>query len=204
LFSWLKALKGKIIAFAATLGGLGLLLISFLASSVLTFPIINDLLLADLAVQNPARMPLYAFLAAFGSVTGCVLLYFLARKGGEAVFHRKVGSRAEMIRHFVEKNGFGGMLFAALLLLPISFKFFVLAAGVFEVPLLSFTSAITLARLIRYFGIGFLIVRYGREAMPFISHHKLGIAVSLALFVVLSYLASRVIVRDVEKGQAGK
>jgi len=204
LFSWLKTVKGKIIAFAATLGGPGLLLISFLDSSVLTFPIINDLLLVDLAVQNPARMPLYAFLAAFGSVAGCVLLYFLARKGGEAFFHRKVGSRAEMIRHSVEKNGFGGMLVAALLPPPTPFKFFVLAAGVFEVPLLSFTSAITLARLIRYFGIGFLAVRYGREAMPFISHHKLGIAVSLALFVVLSYLASRVIVRDVEKGQAGK
>jgi membrane protein YqaA with SNARE-associated domain len=197
LFSWLKAWKGKVIVFATTLGVPGLLLISFLDSSVLTFPIINDLLLINLSVQNPARMPLYALLAAFGSITGCVLLYFIARKGGEAFFHRKVGSRAGMIRHTVEKNGFGGMLAAALLPPPTPFKFFVLAAGVFEVPLLSFTSAVTLARCIRYFGMGYLAVKYGQDAMPFISHHKLAIAASLILFVVLSYAASRIIVRDV-------
>src|SRR5262249_61915831 len=104
-------------------------------------------------------MPLYAFLAAFGSVTGCVLLYFLARKGGEAVFHRKVGSRAEMIRHSVEKNGFGGMLFAALLPPPTPFKFFVLAAGGFEISLFGFFFAINFGRPIRVFCIGFFLVR---------------------------------------------
>jgi len=48
------------------------------------------------------------------------------------------------------------------------FKFFVFAAGVFEVPLWSYTSAITLARLIRYFGIGYLAVslRQRRSAVP--------------------------------------
>jgi membrane protein YqaA with SNARE-associated domain len=182
--------------FASALGAPGLLLISFLDSSFLTFPIINDLLLVDLSVQHPARMPLYALLAAFGSVAGCVLLYFIARKGGEAVFHKKVGPRAEMIRHTVEKNGFGGMLVAALLPPPTPFKFFVLAAGVFEIPLLSFASAIALARCIRYFGMGYLAVRYGHDAMPFIAHHKLWIAIGLVLFVATSYAASRVILRD--------
>jgi uncharacterized membrane protein YdjX (TVP38/TMEM64 family) len=109
-----------------------------------------------------------------------------------------------LIRHAVEKNGFGGMLIAALLPPPTPFKFFVLAAGVFEIPLLSFTSAIALARCIRYFGMGYLAVKYGREALPFISHHKLGIAVSLVLFVALSYAASRIIVRDDGKEDAQK
>ena len=196
MLSWLKALRSKVVVFASALGAPGLLLISFLDSSFLTFPIINDLLLVDLSVQHPARMPLYALLAAFGSVAGCVLLYFIARKGGEAVFHKKVGPRAEMIRHTVEKNGFGGMLVAALLPPPTPFKFFVLAAGVFEIPLLSFASAIALARCIRYFGMGYLAVRYGHDAMPFIAHHKLWIAIGLVLFVATSYAASRVILRD--------
>lgn len=199
MFSWLKTLKGKIIAFASVLGAPGLLLISFLDSSVLTFPVINDLLLIDLSIQHPARMPLYAFLAAFGSVAGCVLLYFLARKGGEAFFHRKAGARARAIRAWVEKNGFGGMLIAALLPPPTPFKVFVFAAGVFEIPLLSFTSAIALARCIRYFGIGYLAVRYGKEAIPFIGHHRLGIIVGLILFVVASYGASRLILREAEQ-----
>ena len=199
MFSWLKTLKGKIIAFASVLGGPGLLLISFLDSSVLTFPVINDLLLIDLSIQHPARMPLYAFLAAFGSVVGCVVLYFIARKGGEAFFHRKAGARATTIRAWVERNGFGGMLMAALLPPPTPFKVFVFAAGVFEIPLLSFTSAIALARCIRYFGIGYLAVRYGKEAIPFIGHHRLGIIVGLILFVVASYGASRLILREAEQ-----
>jgi len=204
LFSWLKVWKVKIVAFATTLGGPGLLLISFLDSSVLTFPIINDLLLIDLSIQLPARMPLYAFLAALGSVAGCVVLYFIAKKGGEAFFHRKAGARATTIRTWVEKNGFGGMLIAALLPPPTPFKVFVFGAGVFEVPLLSFTTAIALARCIRYFGIGYLAVRYGKEAIPFIGHHRLGIVVALVLFVAASYGASRLILREAGLGSEQK
>ncbi len=199
MFSWLNTLKNKIIVFAAALGGPGLLLISFLDSSVLTFPVINDLLLIDLSIQQPQRMPLYAGLAAFGSVAGCVLLYFLAHKGGEAFFHRKAWAKATTIRRWIEKNGFGGMLIAALLPPPTPFKVFVFAAGVFEVPLLSFTAAIGLARCIRYFGIGYLAVRYGKEAIPFIGHHKIGIVAALALFVLASYAASRLILREAEE-----
>ena len=189
----LSAWKQKISGFALTLGAPGLFLISFLDSSVLTFPVINDLLLIELSIEHPARMPFYAFMAASGSVLGCVLLYFIARKGGEAFFHKKAGSRAMAIRHWVEENGFVGMLIAALLPPPTPFKFFVFAAGVFEIPLWSYTSAITLARLIRYFGIGYLAVRYGNDALPFLKNHKFEAAVVIVLFVLLSYLVSRVI-----------
>src|SRR5271165_1461134 len=58
----------------ASTGGLGLFLIAFLDSSVLSFPVINDLLLLDLSVHNPARMPFYAAMATLGSVAGCLLL----------------------------------------------------------------------------------------------------------------------------------
>ena len=191
----LNAWKQKIVAFAGTLGAPGLFLISFLDSSVLTFPVINDLLLVQLSIQRPTRMPLYALMAALGSVLGCVLLYFIARKGGEALFRKKAGARADVIRHWVERNGFGGMLIAALLPPPTPFKFFVLAAGVFEVPLASFTAAISLARLIRYFAVGYLSVKYGNDALPFLGRHKAGVVIFAAAFVAVSYLASRWILR---------
>jgi membrane protein YqaA with SNARE-associated domain len=188
--------KQKIVAFAGTLGAPGLFLISFLDSSVLTFPVINDLLLVELSIQHPARMPLYAFMAAVGSVLGCVLLYFIARKGGEAFFHKKAGERANAIRHWVERNGFGGMLVAALLPPPTPFKIFVFAVGVFEVPLASFTSAISLARLIRYFGVGYLALKYGNNALPLLAQHKVEVAIALVLFVAVSYGLSRWILRE--------
>ena len=192
--SWnLSGWKQKVIAFAGGLGAPGLFLISFLDSSVLSFPIINDLLLIELAMQRPGRMPLYALMAASGSVLGCVLLYFLARMGGEAYFHRKAGARAHAIRHWVERNGFGGMLIAALLPPPTPFKFFVFAAGVFEAPLFGFTAAITLARLFRYFGVGYLAVRYGHDAMPYLLQHKLEVTVLVIALVTVSYALSRLI-----------
>ena len=187
--------KQKIIAFAGGLGAPGLLLISFLDSSVLSFPIINDLLLIQLSMQRHERMPLYALMAAVGSVAGCVLLYFLARLGGEAYFHRKAGARAHAIRHWVERNGFGGMLIAALLPPPTPFKIFVFAAGVFEAPVFGFTAAITLARLFRYFGVGYLAVRYGANAMPYLMAHKLQVTVLAIGLVAGSYLLSRWILR---------
>jgi membrane protein YqaA with SNARE-associated domain len=187
--------KQKVVAFAGGLGAPGLFLISFLDSSVLTFPVINDLLLIQLSIQRPTRMPLYAFMASLGSVLGCVVLYFIARKGGEAVFHRKAGEHAHAIRHWVERNGFVGMLIAALLPPPTPFKFFVLAAGVFEVPLFSYTSAITIARLFRYFGVGYLAIRYGADALPYLIHHKLQVTAIVILVVLVSYALSRVLLR---------
>ncbi len=188
--------KQKIIAFAGGLGAPGLFLISFLDSSVLTFPVINDLLLIELCMQRPGRMPLYAAMAATGSTLGCVLLYFIARKGGEAFFHRKAGAHSGAIRHWLERNGFGGMLAAALLPPPTPFKFFVFAAGVFEMPLFSFASAIAVARIFRYFGVGYLAVRFGENALPYLSMHKLQVAAMAMVLVGVSYGLSQLILRS--------
>ena len=186
-------------AFAAALGAPGLFLISFLDSSILTFPVINDLLLVDLSMRHPARMPLYASMATLGSFLGCVLLFLLARKVEETAFHKKVGPRGEAIRHWVVRNGFGGILVAAMLPPPTPFKFFVLAAGVFEVPLVSFASAIALARAIRYFGVGYLAVRYGADALPYLIRHKLQVTVFVIAFVTVSYAVSRLVLKEREQ-----
>jgi membrane protein YqaA with SNARE-associated domain len=191
----LSGWKQKVVTFAAGLGAPGLFLISFLDSSVLTFPVINDLLLIELSLQRPARMPLYASMAALGSILGCVLLFFIAEKGGEALFHKHAGKRAVTIHNWVVDNGFGGMLVAALLPPPTPFKVFVVAAGVFEVPLISFTSAIALARLIRYFGIGYLAIRYGANALPYLAAHKWRVAAVAIGLVLASYVLSRLVFR---------
>jgi len=195
LLSKLNAWKQKIIIFAGSLGAPGLFLISFLDSSVLSFPIINDLLLINLCASNPTRMPLYAASAGVGSVFGCVLLYFIARKGGEAFFHKNAGVHGHAVRHWVEQNGFAGVLVAALLPPPTPFKIFVFAAGVFEVPIASFTLAVTIARIMRYFTIGYLAVRYGNDALPYLAQHKLQVAIAVILFVAICYALSRMILR---------
>ena len=200
----LSGWKQKIVAFAGGLGAPGLFLISFLDSSVLTFPVINDLLLIELSIQRPARMPLYALMAALGSILGCVLLFFIAEKGGEALFHKHAGHRAQAIHNWVVHNGFGGMLIAALLPPPTPFKVFVIAAGVFEVPLASFASAITLARAVRYFGIGYLAIRYGEGARTYVQHHWVQVTLIAVALVLVSYVLSRLLLRHRHPAIAAK
>jgi membrane protein YqaA with SNARE-associated domain len=181
---WLQAI-------VASAGGLGLFLIAFLDSSVLTFPVINDLLLIDLSIRFPARMPYYAAMATLGSVAGCLLLYYLARKGGEAMFHKHAGPRAQHIHAWINRNGFLSILVTALLPPPTPFKVFVIASGALEMPLRTFVSGLFAARAIRFFGEGFLAVRYGDQASHFLLTHKLEVT-GLALLVVLTlYFASR-------------
>jgi membrane protein YqaA with SNARE-associated domain len=185
---WLQAI-------VASAGGLGLFLIAFLDSSVLTFPVINDLLLIDLAIRNPARMPYYAAMATMGSVAGCLVLYYMARKGGEAMFHKQAGPRARTIRAWTKRNGFLSILVTALLPPPNPFKIFVIAAGAFEMPVQTFVLGLLAARGIRFFGEGFLAVRYGNQASQFLVIHKLEVA-GITLGVVLClYLMSRLAFR---------
>src|SRR5579862_7818894 len=158
---WLQAI-------VASTGGLGLFLIAFLDSSVLTFPVINDLLLIDLSVRFPARMPYYAAMATFGSVGGCLLLYYIARKGGEAMFSKHAGARAEKIRVWTKNNGFISIVLTALLPPPTPFKVFVIGAGALEMPVRTFVLGLLVARGIRFFGEGFLAVKYGNQAGPYL------------------------------------
>ncbi len=185
---WLQAI-------VASTGGLGLLLIAFLDSSVLSFPIINDLLLIDLTIQNPARMPYYAAMATLGSVAGCLFLYYLARKGGEAMFHKHAGPRARHIHAWINRNGFVSILVTALLPPPTPFKVFVIAAGALEMPVRTFVLGLLAARAIRFFGEGFLAIRYGDQAGQFLLTHKLEVTGIVLLVVSALYLASRLAFR---------
>jgi membrane protein YqaA with SNARE-associated domain len=183
---WLQAI-------VASAGGMGLFLIAFLDSSVLTFPVINDFLLINLSIHFPARMPYYAAITTIGSVAGCSFLYYLARKGGEAMFHKHAGARAQRVHAWINRNGFLSILVTALLPPPTPFKVFVIAAGALELPFNSFALGLLLARGFRFFGEGFLAVRYGAQATQFLLTHKLEVS-GIALAVVLAlYLAGNAV-----------
>ena len=177
----------------AVMSGGGLFVVAFLDSSVLSFPFITDALVIELSVQRPARMPYYCAMAALGSLAGCIWLYLLSKKGGEAFFHRRAGNAAERAKRWVERNAFLSVFIPAILPPPFPFKVFVLAEGVFQVPLRTFVSALLLGRALRYFIEGILAVRYGEAVLLFLTAHKIGFALSVLGVLLLLYVISRLL-----------
>lgn len=180
----------------ASMGGLGLFLVAFLDSSVMSFPIINDLLVIHLSVRTPAAMPFYAAMATLGSLAGSIWLYYLAKKGGEAMFRRRAGKRAEPIRRWIERNAFLSIAIPSILPPPMPFKAFVLAGGVFQMPMKFFVVALLIGRGVRYFGEGFLAVRYGQDATRYLMQNKLQFTLIILAVILVMYFLTRIILRN--------
>jgi uncharacterized membrane protein YdjX (TVP38/TMEM64 family) len=134
-------------------------------------------------------------MAAIGSIAGCIWLYLLAKKGGEAFFHRHAGGKAEKIRSWVERNGFLSIFIPAILPPPLPFKAFVLAEGVFQVPIRTFVLAVLLGRGLRYGAEGILAVLYGEAALDFLLAHSRAFALSVLGVLVVLYIATHMTFR---------
>jgi membrane protein YqaA with SNARE-associated domain len=188
---WWMRFQRWIAATLPALGMGGIFLASFLDSSFVSLPLINDLLVIEMSVLRPGRMPLYAATATLGSLAGCLVLFFLARKGGEVYFQRHARGRAARIRDWLRRNEFLAVAVPAILPPPMPFKLFVLGAGVFQGDVRPFSLALIVGRGFRYFALGFLAVRYGEEAQRAMVEHKVEFALAALAFVTLSYLVTR-------------
>jgi membrane protein YqaA with SNARE-associated domain len=182
--AWLRTL-------IASFGGLSLFIVGFLDSSVLSFPFVNDLLLIHFTIHSPSLMPYYVLMATLGSLAGCFWLYYLAKKGGEVMYRRGAGQRAERIRSWVQHYKFLSVAVPAILPPPLPFKPFVLAAGVFQVPVGTFALALVIGRGLRYFLEGILAMRYGQQAAHFLVEHKLQFSLLVLVTIGITYVAWR-------------
>jgi membrane protein YqaA with SNARE-associated domain len=172
--------------FALSLGGPGLFLIAFLDSSFLSFPEVVDLLIVWLTIQHPHRMLYYALLATLGSVAGCLSLFLVARKGGDAFLRKRLHERhIERATAVVRKYGLLSVLIPSLLPPPAPFKIFVLAAGVAQVRTLDFVLAVAIGRGARYFGEGLLALWYGERAAAFLRDNAKPIAFWMAIVALV-------------------
>lgn len=192
----MKALLESIYTFAVAIGGPGLFLIAFLDSSFLSFPQANDLLIVLMVARDPGWMSYYAGLATLGSLAGCLALYEVARRGGQAFLKRRVkAGRVEWGIRLFERFGVLAILVPSLLPPPAPFKLFVLLAGVAQMPRWRFALSILVGRGARYFGIGLLTIWYGEQAMAFLQQHGRTtfrvVAVAALAGVVLYYAIRR-------------
>jgi membrane protein YqaA with SNARE-associated domain len=176
--------------FALSLGGPGLFIISFLDSSFLSFPEVCDVLIVWLTVQHKERMLFYALMCTLGSVAGCLALFFVGRRGGEA-FLKKRFKEGHIERAMAAFRRFGmlAVIVPSLLPPPMPFKIFVLAAGVARVSTLNFIIAASIGRGIRYFGEGLLAYWYGERAIKFLAEKSRGAGIVMAVLIVIGAVA---------------
>ena len=166
---------------ALALGAPGLFLVAFLDSSFLSLPEIADLLVMWMVTRHKARLALYVVSATLGSIVGCLLLYFLGRKGGEALVRKRFSSASvDKTMTAFRRHGIMAVLVPSILPPPAPFKIFVILAGLAGVSATRFTTAIVVGRGARYLVEGLLAVWYGDRAMAFMRAH----GTTLSLVVV--------------------
>jgi membrane protein YqaA with SNARE-associated domain len=176
-------------AFALALGAPGLFLVSFLDSSFISLPEVTDLLLVWMVVQHPHRMLLYAAMATLGSIAGCYVIYYLARKGGEAFVRRRFHERhVDRSLGLFQRYGIWVLVVPSMLPPPAPFKIFVLMAGVAGMSSARFIAAISIGRGARYFIEALLALWYGRAAIAFLNENLRPVAWGVTALMAVGVL----------------
>ena len=196
MFDWLVTIArwleryviGLPIYFAAPL----MVLIGALDSSLLSLPEINDYLVVGRCIKEPHAVFYFPLFAAFGSVLGCLLLYTIMRRGGQAVLRKRFKLESiQRVEKAYARFGFLAIAIPAVLPPPLPFKIFVATAGTLEYPRWKFLLTVMIARSLRYYVEGTLAVFYGRRVLIFLKDNGvliISVVASLALIGLIIYL----------------
>jgi membrane protein YqaA with SNARE-associated domain len=167
----LKSLSAKLGHILVLYGPWGLFAMSFLDSSLIPFPVVNDLALIVMASKRPAWWPLYALASTLGSVCGAYLLYGIARGGGKYFFRKTTPHAVAHARRWLKRNDFVAVLVSSILPPPAPYKVFVLTAGLLRVNALHFGLALLVGRGLRFSADAWLGARYGLQAEDYLRHN---------------------------------
>ena len=179
----------EIVATLISWGPLGLFLFALADGIGVPTPGGLDALLLLLTINKPQSAPLFASLTLIGSMIGCMGLFYIARKGGEAGL-AKYRSRPRFVRleEWFQHYGMLTVFIPAFVPIPMPLKFFIICAGVFEVHPLRFMTILLLARIPRYIALSYLGARLGNESFSWLKSHSLhliGFALGLGLLLYL-------------------
>ena len=156
-----------------------------------------DALLIAIAVNAPSQAYLAAVCAIVGSLAGSLVLFSIARKGGEVVLRKQLESRqGQRLHSWFERYGLITVFVPALSPLPLPMKLPVFCAGALEVRWSYFIAVVLVARTIRYFALAYLGLHYGQRTFQFLKANAIsvaGFAIALAILaiIVLQLVARR-------------
>jgi len=179
------------------LGGIGLVPLGLLDSSVIPIPGSMDFATILLSARDKHLWIYYALMATAGSVLGGFVTYRLARKGGKEALAKKFSKRktGKILKAF-EHWGFAAIAAPAVLPPPFPMVPFLIAAGAMQYSRAKFLTALTIGRAIRYTILAWLGATYGRQILSLFSRHGyavlfIGAALILVAVVIVLLLRKR-------------
>jgi len=171
---------------------LGLLFLAVLDSAGV--PVVGgvDALLIAVATNSPGQAYLAATLAVIGSLAGSLVLFFIARKGGEVLLMRHIASKTGARLHlWFQRWGLATVFVPALSPIPLPMKIPVFCAGALQVRVIYFASVVLTARVIRYFGLAYLGVHFGSQTLQYLKTHGWEVGFGALLLAVCVTLGMR-------------
>ena len=203
---WLSAiaqwLEQYIISVPVYIAIPAMVLIASLDSSLLSLPEINDYLVVARCYKYPGAVFYFPLFAALGSVTGCLLLYTIMRRGGQALLRKRFKpEQIKRVERAYERFGVFAIAIPAILPPPLPFKIFVATAGTLEYPRWKFLLTVMLARSFRYYVEGTLAVFFGKQVLLFMKDNGL-VIVSVVATVALIALVVYIIVNRLRRKRA--
>ncbi len=152
-----------------------------------------DLLLIAVAAANPSSAYLSASLATLGSLLGCLILFWLARKGGERFLYRHAAQgKARTLTQWFQRYGLATVFVSALSPVPMPTKLFIICAGAFGVRLAPFVLVVLAARIPRYFGLAYLGSQFGVGSGAWVKTHAWHIAAAALGLLVAAAVVGKV------------
>ena len=191
MFDWLRSigrwLELYVIGLPIYYAAPAMIGIGALDSSLLSLPEINDYLVVGRCFKQPSAAFYFPLFAATGSVIGCLALYTIMRRGGQALLRRRFKrENIERADRAYARYGFLAIAIPALLPPPMPFKIFVATAGTLEYPRWRFLVTVMIARSFRYYVEGILAVYYGRRVLSFLKDNgQVVISIVTAIIVLL-------------------
>lgn len=185
---FLRRLVDGLIAY----GPLGLFGLAFLDSALLPLPLGPDAAMMLLTANHPELMPVYALAATFGSVAGCIVLYYISRRAGRRALARFSPAKQERVKGLLDRYDVLALFVVSILPPPFPFKLFVISSGVFRLNVLRFALAIAAGRASRFFLEGMLVKHYGGQIQDLITRYfqRIGlIGIGLVLLVAAVFIA---------------
>lgn len=185
----MKEFFAAVVETLITWGAPGLFLFAVVDGAGLPTPNGLDFILLVLTANRPGFAYGFAAVTLVGSTIGCMFLFYMARKGGEAGL-AKYRSRPRFVRFekWFQHYGMLTVFIPALLPIPLPLKFFIVCSGVFEVHPLIFLRTLLIARVPRYLALAYLGAQLGDGSFAWLKAHTwhlVGFALGLLVVLVL-------------------